>query len=126
MNDTLIRKFCESQRRWLIVATTTVLLALATVWPAVDDYFDKQTSRSGLTEDLVRARQTAETLPAFEKRVAAVRTELEDLEVRTVDDGSLARFRSQLVDLVRDSGCQIRRIEVGAPTRRPWKVGDRP
>jgi hypothetical protein len=126
MNDTLIRKFCESRRRWLIVATTTVLLALATVWPAVDDYFDKQTSRNGLSENLVRARQTAETLPAFEKRVAAVRGELEALEVRTVEDDSLARFRSQLVELVRESGCQIRRIEVGAPTTRPWKVGDRP
>ena len=126
MNDSLIRRFCETRHRWPIVATATALLALATVWPSVDDYFDKQSSRSELSEDLVHARLTAATLPAFEKRVAAVRVELEALEVRSVEDGSLARFRSRLVDLVRESGCQIRRIEVGAPTLRAWKQGDNP
>ena len=126
MNDSLIRRFCETRHRWPIVATATALLALATVWPSVDDYFDKQTGGIELSEELAHARLTAATLPAFEKRVAATRVELEALEVRSVEDGSLARYRSRLVDLVRESGCQIRRIEVGAPTLRAWKTGDNP
>jgi hypothetical protein len=30
------------------------------------------------------------------------------------------------VELVRDSGCQIRQLDVVAPTKRPWKQGDDP
>jgi hypothetical protein len=126
MNDSLIRKFCESRHRWPIVATATVLLALAVVWPLVDDYFDKGSSRSGLSENLVRARQTAESLPKFEERAGGVQKQLAALETRTVDDASLPRYRSRLVEIVRESGCQIRRIEVGAPTRRQWKDKDNP
>jgi len=126
MNDSLIRKFCESRHRWLIVATATALVGLAVLLPMVDDYFDKRNSRSDLAEDLVAARQTAAQLPKFESQTKAVRQELAELEIRTVDDAGVARFRSRLVDFVRESGCQIRRIEVGAPTRRPWTENDRP
>jgi hypothetical protein len=124
MNDSLVRKFCESRRRWLIVATATGLLALVGLLPTVDDYFDKRTSRSELADQLATARLTAESLPAYEKQAEGVRAELEALEVRTVDAAGVAKFRSRLVDLVRESGCQIRRIDVGAPTRRPWSEQD--
>jgi hypothetical protein len=126
MNKSVTRKFCESRYRWPIVATATTLVALATVLPMVDEYFDVRSSRNELSKELVRARETARALPQFEQRVATVQGELEALELRTVDDDSLARFRSRLVDMVRESGCQIRQIEVGAPTRRPWKQGDDP
>jgi hypothetical protein len=126
MNDSLIRKFCESRHRWLIVATLTGLVALAVLLPMVDDYFDKRSSRSELTDQLAAARQTAESLPQLEKQTAAVRKDLEGLETRTVDEAALAHFRSRLVDIVRESGCQIRRIEVGAPNKRPWKDNDKP
>jgi hypothetical protein len=125
MNDSLIRKFCESRHRWLIVATLTGLVALAVLLPMVDDFFDKRSSRSELSEQLAAARQTAESLPQLEKQAAAVKQDLEALETRTVDEAALARYRSRLVDLVRESGCQIRRIEVGAPHNRPWKNNDK-
>jgi hypothetical protein len=126
MNDSLIRKFCESRHRWLIVATATGLVGLLVLLPMVDDFFDKRSSRSDLADDLVRARHTAGQLPMFEKEAKAVRDELATLEVRTVEEAGVARFRSRLVDMVRESGCQIRRIEVGSPTRRPWTENDKP
>jgi hypothetical protein len=126
MNDSLTRKFCESRYRWPIVATATLLLALAAVLPQVDDYFDKRISRNELAENLGRARQTASTLPQYEKRVAEVAERLEALEVRTVDEQRLAQFRNRVMDVVRDAGCQVRQLEVGAPTTRPWKQGDDP
>jgi hypothetical protein len=127
MNDSLVRKFCESRHRWLIVATATGLVALAALLPMVDDFFDKRTSRSELSEELAAAKLTAQALPAYEKQNAAMQQQLESLEARTVDEEGVARFRSKLVDVVRrESGCQIRRIEVGAPARRPWKEKDQP
>jgi hypothetical protein len=126
MSNPAIRKFCESRFRWLIVATATGVIALATVLPLVDEYCDNSSSRSGLMEELVRARETAAALPEYEKRAAAVSEELESLEARTVDDSTLANFRSRLVDIVHESGCQIRQIDVGSPVRRAWTQGDDP
>jgi hypothetical protein len=126
MNNSLIRKFCESRYRWPIVATATGLVAVATLGPLADEYFDNRSSHNELSEEVVRAQETAAALPEYERRTKTVRGELDALEQRTVDDPSLARFRSRLVDLVRDSNCQIRQIEVGLPTRRPWRRGDDP
>jgi hypothetical protein len=126
MTNSPIRKFCESRYRWPIVATATALVALLTLVPAVDEYFDNRTSRSELADELVGAQQTAGALPKFEARMAEVGEQLQDLERRTVDEESVAGFRSRLVDLVRESGCQIRRIEIGAPTARPWTNSDDP
>ncbi|HMP06466.1 MAG TPA: hypothetical protein PJ982_08970, partial [Lacipirellulaceae bacterium] len=126
MTNSPIRKFCESRYRWPIVATATGVFALATVCPAADEYFANRSSRRELSEELAHARQTAAALPKYEKRFAEVDRELTSLEQRTVDDATLSAFRSRLVDLVRESGCQIRQIDVGPPTRRPWKQGDDP
>lgn len=125
MNDSLIRRFCESRHRWPIVATATLLVALATVVPTVDDCFNKRSSRSDLADKLVLARRTAEELPKYEAQAAAVAAELDALEARAVDEADLAQFRSRLVDLVRESGCQIRRLDVAAPAVRAWKQGDK-
>lgn len=126
MNDSLIRTFCESRHRWLIVATATVLVALATVVPTVDDCFNKRNSRNDLADKLVLARRTAEELPKYEAEAAAVVAELDALEARAIDEADLAKFRSRLVDVVRESGCQIRRLDIAAPTVRAWKQGDQP
>jgi hypothetical protein len=91
-----------------------------------DEYFDNRNSRNELSEELARARETAGALSEYEVRTAKVGEELAALERRTVDVAGLAAFRSRLVDIVRESGCQIRQIEVGEPSRRPWRQGDNP
>jgi hypothetical protein len=126
MNETLIRKFCESPRRGLIVTTVTILLGLAVITPLVDDYFDKKESRKVLAEDLDNARQTAALLPSLEKQVALVVEKLGVLEERSVSEQTVSGYRTRLVDMIRESSCQIRRLDVASPTRRPWKEKDNP
>jgi hypothetical protein len=126
MNESLVRKFCESPRRKLIVATVTILLGLAVVTPLVDDYFDKRESRRALAEELDRAHQTASQLPALEKQVAAVVEKLDAMEARSVSEETVSGYRTRLVEMIRDSNCQIRRLDVAQPTLRAWKEGDSP
>jgi hypothetical protein len=126
MNETLVRKFCESPRRKLIVAIVTILLGVTIIIPVVDDYFDKKESRRALAEELDNARQTGARLPSLEKEVAAVVGQLTALEDRSVSEESLSGYRTRLVDLIRESSCQIRRLDVASPTRRSWKDGDNP
>jgi hypothetical protein len=124
MNDSLTRKFCESRYRLAIVATATGLVALAAVWPLVDEYFVNRNSYISLSEELRLARETAETLPKLEQRVGEVQGKLAELEVRSVTEERLPLYRNRLVELVRQSDCQIRQFDIAAPTTRPWKQGD--
>ncbi|MCH7750746.1 MAG: hypothetical protein IH898_01120 [Planctomycetes bacterium] len=126
MNESLLRKFCESRHRKLIVAIVTTLFGLAVLWPFTDDYFDKRESRRTLMDDLDRARQTEKFLPAFEQRVVELEEKVSLLEGRTVSAESVSQYRTNLLEIIRKAGCQMRRLEVGTPTRRPWMRDDDP
>ena len=126
MTESLIRKFCENSHRKLIVSIVTILLGLAVLTPLVDEYFDNKESRRALSEELENARNTAGQLPSLEKQVASVVEELEILEERSVSEETVSAYRTRLVDLVRESSCQIRRLDLAEPILRPWKEGDDP
>ena len=126
MNDSLLRSFCESTHRKLIVVIGTTLFGLVVLFPLVDDYFDKERDRSTLTDDLGRARQTEAGLAESEKQVAEILAQLEAIDSRAVSSESVSAYRSKIVELVRRSGCQVRRFDVSAPLRRPWLKLDDP
>ncbi|MAT69765.1 MAG: hypothetical protein CMJ58_09595 [Planctomycetaceae bacterium] len=94
------------------------------VYPLADDYFDERSKHADLRAQLADAETTAAALPAEELQVAELTTQLAALEQRTMDEESVAAFRSRLIELIRASGCQIRRFDVGAATARPWTKGD--
>ena len=126
MNESLLRNFCESRHRKLIVAIVTTLFGLAVLWPLTDDYFDERESRRALMDGLDRARQKEKILPAFEQRVAELEEKVSLLEGRTVSAESVSQYRTTLLEIIREAGCQMRRLEVGTPTRRPWMRNDDP
>lgn len=126
MNESPLQKLADSQHRWLIVAIVTIIFGLLVMIPLVDVYFDKKESRSTLTEELDVARLTAEKLPEFEKRVARITSELEQIESREVTEETVSRYRSSLVEMVREAGCQVRRIDVSLPATRAWIKDDDP
>lgn len=126
MNDSLLRKFCESPHRKLIVIIVTVMLGLVVLIPMVDEYFDNKASYSTLTQELDNARRTAEALPELEAELAKVVEQLQAIESRTITNSNLSEFRSKVVDIVRASGCQVRRFDIGTPSRRPWLQDDDP
>ncbi len=126
MNETVFRSFIESRHRKLTVAIVTTVVALLVLVPLVDDYIEKSEDRRVLTEELISARKTNESLPKFEQRVKQVVDEVAMLETRTVTEESVSRARSDLVGMIRESGCRMRRLEVGIPQSRPWLENDDP
>ncbi len=126
MNESVLRNFCESRYRRLIVIIGTLVLGLAVTIPLVDDYFDNQESHAALTEELVCARQTTERLPQFREKFSELNRQVAELEARSVGEASLGNYRSQLVEVVRESGCQMRRITVSNPSRQAWLENDTP
>ncbi len=122
----LIDRFCDSPRRWLIVTGATFLVALATVLPQVDQYLSLRAEIEEQREQLAEAEQTATQLPHFRQTAKRTGAELGQLEDKTLPAQRVAAFRSQLVDLVRESGCQVRRIGVGNVRTRNWRENDHP
>jgi len=126
MNESPIRKFCESSHRKLIVVIVTTVVGLVVLIPLADDYFDKKESRRALIEELDRARETAKMMPKFEERVTALAQKMGDYEVRSVSQKSMSQYRNKIVELIRESDCKVRRFEVSSPLSRPWIVNDNP
>lgn len=126
MMTQMIDRFCESQNRWLIVTSITFVAGFLTVYPQVDHYFAQREKQQNIQQNLISARQAAQRLPLFAKQEKTETEILASLEQRTIDEERLPEFRGALVDLVRESGCQMRRINVGPPRFRPWHADDNP
>lgn len=126
MNDSILHSFCESRHRKLIVAIATTMLGLLVWLPVTDDYFDKRESRRTLMDDLDRARDTEKFLPAFEQRVVQMQEKVAILEAQTVSAEGVSQYRTNLLEIIQQAGCQMRRLEVETPTHRPWMQEDDP
>ena len=126
MIEPTLRAFCESRHRWLIVISVTLGIGLVTLLPLVDDYFAGKSEKTECMEELRNARLDAADLDTLKSRVAELTAQLDGIEKRTVSESTVAEYRSQLVDLARTSGCQLRRITVGTAQSRPWYKGNDP
>ena len=126
MNESPLRMFCESRHRKLIVAIVTSLVGLALLLPLSDEYFDNRESRRTLTDDLDRVQKMEDTLPSFMKRAASQEAKVQELEGVTVSEASIASYRDAILEMVRESGCQMRNLQAGQPTTRPWLKDDNP
>jgi hypothetical protein len=126
MIEQTLRQFCESKYRWLIVIAGTFIAVLVLVLPLVDVYRAGRNEKETLLAELDSAKQVAAGLAQFERRTAEKLTQLSAFEARTVDDDSLPALRGKLVDLAKDTSCNIRRLNVGAASSRPWIAGEDP
>jgi hypothetical protein len=126
MIEQTLRTFCESRRRGLIVIGGTFAIALVLILPLVDLYLAERSAKAELLTELASAGEVVETIGKTEARLAANTAELKTYEARTVDEQTLPAMRTKLVELARDTGCSLRRINVGNPSMRPWHEGDDP
>jgi hypothetical protein len=118
--------FLNSRFRRLIVISAILVIGLVMVLPLTDEYFALKQQRAQRLAELEETRATASSLERFESRVAETVAHLEKFEARAVSEGRLHEFRSHVVELARQSGCQIRRVHVGEAFARPWRADDDP
>ncbi|MGL4512033.1 MAG: hypothetical protein ACRCT8_03010 [Lacipirellulaceae bacterium] len=126
MGETALERLCASPKRWLIVTGVTLLLALASVLPQVDVLIAARSERSDLEGQIERASRTADLLPKYELRVVERTEALELLRRQEVDETRVDDLRTWMVAAVRQAGCQVRRLDLGASTRRDWAAKDDP
>lgn len=121
-----IRSVAESRYRWLIVTGGTFAVGLVLIVPLVDVYRAESAEKKALLAEVGAASQISAQLDKYKGRVDERVAELDALEARTVDDGRLPALRDQLVELARQTGCSLRRLNVGETMSRPWYANDTP
>ena len=121
-----LRSLCESPRRWLIVTVGTFVVGLLMIVPLVDVYCAERNEKKALLSQVEAARRLSVQIGKYEDRVEERVAELEALESRTVGERQLPTLRDRLVELARQTGCSLRRLNVGEPMSRPWNPDDLP
>src|SRR5437667_10473463 len=116
--DSVLRQFLESRyRRWIVIILT-LLTAVAVGWPAADDYFALRDRTNRLNASLETTRTTVADLPKIERSFKEKTDRLQRLESQLADERGLNDFRAWVVDQIRQAGCQMRKVRVGAPNIR--------
>jgi hypothetical protein len=99
---------------------------MVVIWPAADDYIALRAQRVKLARNLARNQVLVEGLPRLRDQTLEAEKKLHALEMETVSPDRIHVFRGHVVELVRQSGCQIRRIQVGDDLTRSWEDGSDP
>ena len=124
MIEQTLRTFCESRYRLIIVIAGTLVIGLVTVLPLVDVYIAEREEKTAMSAELESAHVVVAMSEQIESRTAERTSQLATIEARTVGVETLPALRTRLVELARDTGCSLRRVNVGATSTRPWREGD--
>lgn len=126
MIEQTLRRICEYKHRKLIVIAGTFIVGLVLVMPLVDVLSSGRNEKESLLAELDSAQNVAAELTGFETRVSEKLAQLKVFETRTVDEESMPALRGKLVDLAKETGCSIRRLNVGGSSSRAWQPGENP
>jgi len=121
-----LRALVEHRWRAGIVMTITFGIGLITIWPAADEYVALRSYKAEMDRSLIDAKTEAEALGELKAKVTAQEQELAKLEAKAVDTDDTFHFRERLIELTREAGCHLRRLDLGNSERRAWRKGDNP
>ena len=103
-----------------------ILFAVPICIPTWMRIADSQREITELESHTTFTSSTLTSASQLQKRLGEAKAELRKARLQTIADEELPDLESQLVDLVREVGCQIRQINSGQTTRRMWFVNDDP
>jgi hypothetical protein len=126
MIETLLRRLIEHKRRKTVVIILTVLTGLLVVLPAADEYNAAQERISTAAVDLADAKEEVADLDYYNRLFAEKQREVKQLESQAVSDTVAQHLRSELVELIPQTGCTMRQIRLGDVVRRDWTEDDDP
>ena len=126
MIEQYLRRFIEYEQRKLAVIILTVLTGLVAVWPAADEYMAARERRLEAESKIAEAEEEIAKLPRYTELLERKTKELQQLSTQTVSNENAQSLRGELVGMVRQSGCKMRRIRLGEPQSRIWRPDDDP
>jgi len=124
--EAMLRSLLEGRRRWWTVITLIALVLLVLGLPAVDDYIALRQREQELSVAYRTEKSQLEQREALTRQASTVDVRLAGFAARGLSDETVSEFRTQIVELTRGAGCQLRRLNLETASYRPWLKDDHP
>lgn len=117
--------------RTIALLVTTCLLAFAVIqFPKLADQWEELRSQIAHQRELENGYGNPEASSMLMDRLAEVEQELSTLNASMVDSSMLPNIQSELIELLRQSGCKIRKVAIQSSSTETWEptapVAERP
>ena len=126
MVETLLRRVLAHPKRVWIVIFITLGIGLLFTWPAVDSYSATKEHRAKLESELQEGEALAGKVELYQKQAEKKQAQLRELEAKALSPAEIEELRNQLVVMVKDSHCKLRRVRLGDASLRQWFDEDSP
>lgn len=126
MVETFIRRVLAHPKRVWIVIALTLGIGLLFTWPAVDSYSAAKDHRTKLEGELQEGEALAGKVELYQKQAEKKQALLRELEAKALPPVEVDALRNQLVAMVKDSHCKLRRVRLGDASLRQWYDDDNP
>ena len=126
MVETLLRRVLAHPKRVWIVIFVTLGIGLLFTWPAVDSYSAAKDHRAKLESELKEGEELAGKADLYQKLAEKKHAQLRELETKALSPAEIEGLRNQLVVMVKDSHCKLRRVRLGDASLRQWYDEDDP
>ena len=107
-----------------IVASVSLLAIIIFAVPWVDEYLRLRSDEAELVELENRFADLRERNEQFDKIDSKLTSSLKDLTDRSIDPTKTETVRESIVEIVRQAGGRIRRLEIPTGERRNWAIED--
>jgi hypothetical protein len=112
-------------RGWIVIFGS-LAVGLGVTWPIAENYFGLCSQARELEGELAESRLAESSIKLLEKQLEERQAALKQLQAACVPPERMSAFRTQVFDIARETGCQVRRMNVGETRHRPWRRGDDP
>lgn len=126
MVESLLRGVLTHPKRVWIVISLTLGIGLLFTWPAVDSYSAAKEHRAQLESELQEGEALVGKVDLYQKQAEKKQAQLKQLEAKTLSPAEIEKLRSQLVVMVKESHCMVRRVRLGDSSLRQWYDEDSP
>lgn len=105
-----------------IVASGSLLAIIFIAVPWVDEYLELRRGAAELGELEIKFVEAQQREKQMNRIDANLTSKLETLVARSFDPSKTEAVREVLIEIVRQSGGRLRRLEIGEGETRPWKI----
>ena len=126
MVEPLLRRVLAHPKRVWIVIFLTLGIGLVFTWPAVDSYSAAKDRRAKLESELQEGEALVAKVDLYQRQAEKKQAQLQELEAKTLSPAEIEKLRSQLVVMVKESHCMVRRVRLGDSSLRQWYDEDSP
>ncbi len=121
MKPTTTNGISRTNRRFFLLCACGILAITVIQVPSVADLWRQVRSQHKARGDMYKGLAAPDRLAGLDEQLASVKAELSDLERSMVGMDLMPKIQSELMELARDSGCQLRKAVIQSGSTVTWE-----